>query len=216
MKESKNYKLQPAVFGVFICVFLIISRYLGNSGSSSRMLSLNTVLIIVLLCLCLHLVRRTSELFQDHVWISPWAVVLLAMPLINLVITGVQLIIDASAVFSSGAFSAALIFLSMPVFMCLYFLYLTYKVPDNRPLRAISVVLSVIGIVYIVFRLLSAVIFPAAVSSGRNINDTLEVICSNYADISLAIYLLSIAGFIISAVSLSRKENSSGSETDFQ
>lgn len=193
LKELKIYKLEPAVFGVIICVFLMISRFLGNAVNSQKLLSLNTVLILVVLCVSVHLVRRTSELFQKHVWNSPWSFVLLLMPLINLVVTGLQFVADAPAFFGSAAFNAALIFVSMPVFMCLYFVYIAFKLPSNKVLGKLSVILSVLGVVYIVFRLVS--IFAPDLPSE---------IFSHYSELSLVIYILSVACFIFSADPLRR------------
>lgn len=191
LKELKIHKLQPAVFGVIICVFLVISRFLGNAANS-HLLSLNTVLILVILWLSVHLVRRTSELFQPHVWNSPWAFVLLLMPLINLVVTGLQFIADAPAFFGSAAFNAVLIFVSMPVFMCVYFAYVAFKLPSNKAIRKLSLTLCFAGLVYIVFRLVSVLAYA----------DLSTDIFTHYSDISLVIYILSVACFIFSAYSL--------------
>ncbi|MCH5198606.1 MAG: hypothetical protein J1E34_06835 [Oscillospiraceae bacterium] len=195
MKDIKNYKLQPAVFGVFICIFLQISRYLGSSDASQRLLSLNTVLIIVILFLTLHLVRRTSELFQQHVWNSPWTFVLLLMPLINLIVTGVQLIADASEFFKGVWVNAVLIFVSMPVFMCVYFAYISFKLPKNKAVRIISILMFGLGVIYVFFRLYSVAVYP----SDKVLSETVSAIFSHYSEISLVINLLSVACFIVSA-----------------
>ena len=207
MKILPKSKLQPAVIGIVICVLLMISRYLGNASASTWLLSLNTVVIIVVLCLSLHLVRRTSELFQKHVWNSVWTLVLLIMPVFNLLVTGVQLIADMPAVLHSPVFNAVLILFSLPVFMCVYFLFLSVNFQDNRTLRILSFILTLSSFVYVIFRLISVIILPTVKASGKTVPEALINLFSHYPEISLLIFLLAIIGFIVSNKEIKQRSN---------
>ena len=121
----------------------------------------------------------------------------------NLLVTGVQLITDITLYFNSHVFNAILILLSMPVFMCVYFSYIVYKLPQNKQMKALGILLDAVGVIYVVFRLFSVIIFPVLVDSGKEINIVLNNVFSHFPEISLIIYFISVICFFVSAGELS-------------
>ena len=100
MENKKTFRVHPGVVGIAVSVLLILSRFMVNS----RMIaleSLNTVVVIIMLLLCVHLVRVTSALRQPHVWHARGTLLLFLMPLAMLVITVVQLIMEPPAFITS-------------------------------------------------------------------------------------------------------------------
>ncbi len=197
MEEKKKFRAHPGVLGIAVSVLLILSRFMVNS----RMLaleSLNTVVVIIMLLLCVHLVRVTSERRQPHVWNSWDTLVLGLMPLVMLVITVVQLIMEPPAFITSRVFSALLILVSVPVFLSCYFLYVSARLPRNRTLRVFSRLLLCAGSVYVVLRMLDAVILPIAEElSGKTVAPAVYAVTGSNTHISFIIGVLSLAGFIL-------------------
>lgn len=197
MEEKKTFILKPGVLGIIISVMLIVSRFLGFSAVT-EIKSLNTVLVIVLLILCVHLVRVTSAMRQPNVWNSKDTLLLFLLPIVMLAVTLIQLIMEPPAFITSRVFSAVLIFLSVPVFLVVYFLYLSGRLPQNKTLKEFSRILLGTGIVYVVLRLLDDVCLPLIENlSGREIAPVLYKItgCNTY--LSFMISILSLAGFIL-------------------
>ena len=89
MEEKKKIRPQPGVTGVIISALLIASRFFG-SADSVALRSMNTVLVLVMLVFCLHLVRGTSLWRQPHVWNAWNTLALFLMPLVMLLITALQ------------------------------------------------------------------------------------------------------------------------------
>ena len=197
MADNQKIKPPPAVFGVAISVLLLASRYFGAS-SGAGLESLNTVIVIAALCLCLHLVRRTSALFQPHVWSTPATVVLFALPMATLIVTGLQLIFaKAPSFLSSKPFLTVLIFASAPVFLCAYFVYISKKL-QSRQLRAFSLVLAGVGTLYTLLRLLNAILFPLIEElAGRQINPAIITVAAWNTHLSFLIYLMTFGGFFL-------------------
>ena len=198
MADNQKIKTSPAVFGVAVSVLLLASRYFG-AASGAGPESLNTVIVIAALCLCLHLVRCTSALFQPHVWSTPATVALLALPMATLIVTGLQLIFaKAPSFLSSKPFLTVLIFVSAPVFLCAYFVYISKKLPGNRQLRLFSRILAGVGALYTLLRLLNAIIFPLIEEiAGRQINPAITAVTAWNTHLSFLIYLMAFGGFFL-------------------
>ena len=197
MSERKTIKPYPGVIGTVISVMLIVSRYLG-AAEGAAIGSLNTVLVIVALCVCVHLVRRTSDLTQPHWWDSPFTLVLYALPLATLLATGVQIVLMSTPAFlTSKPFLTVLILLSIPVFLSAYFLYAARLFPASRSLRAVSVILLVLGCVYVLLRLADAVVLPLiAEAAAKEIAPAVLGVASWNRHLSFIIYIVALFGFI--------------------
>lgn len=195
--ENKTVKPYPGIIGAVIAVMLIVSRYLG-AAEGAAIGSLNTVTVIVALCLCMHLVRRTSDLTQPHLYSSTFTLVLYALPLATLLATGVQIVLMSTPAFlTSKPFLTVLILLSMPVFLCAYFLYVARTFPTGRSLRAVSVVLLALGCVYVLLRLADAVVLPLiAEAAGKEIAPAVLGVASWNRHLSFVIYIVALFGFI--------------------
>ena len=207
MPETEKIRSNSGLVGIVIAAMLLASRYLG-AAEGTGLSSLNTVLVIVALCLCLHLVRRTSALYQPHVWNAPVTMVLFMLPVATLLATGLQfLFLQAPSFLTSKPFLTVLIFVSVPVFLCFYFLYVSAKLPDNRQLHLFSRVLLCVGVAYTLLRLLDAVVFPLiAETAGRAINPTILRIASWNKHLSFLIYVMAFGGFFLLHTALSKTE----------
>lgn len=197
MSELKQIKPRPGVVGIVVTVLLLVSRYLG-AASTTALESLNTVLVVIALILSLHLVRRTSALYQPHVWNSAFTFVLFLFPLLNLLAAGLQLLLKNAAFLNSKPVLAALILVSVPVFFCVYFIYISGKLPNSRSMFVFSRILASVGAVYMLLRLLDTVLFPLlADRAGLQIPPALLRVAGWNTHISFLIYLMSFAGFIL-------------------
>ena len=197
MEEKKKIRPQPGVTGIIVSVLLIASRFFG-SADSVALRSLNTVLVLVMLVFCLHLVRGASSWRQPHVWNAWNTLALFLMPLIMLLITALQLIMEPPAFFTSPVFSAALIVLSMPIFLCCYFWYASWLLPENRALKVFSRVLAAAGTLYAILRLTSAVILPLIEQhSGKPSAAWLTAVTGWNPHLSFAISVFSLGGFVL-------------------
>ena len=197
MEEKRKFRAHPGVLGIIVSVLLILSRFMVNSGMIA-LESLNTVAVIVMLLLCVHLVRVTSALRQPHVWQAAGTLLLFLMPLAMLVITVVQLIMEPPAFITSRVFSALLILVSVPVFLSCYFQYVSAWLPRNKTLRVFSRMMLCAGVVYVVLRLLDAVILPIVEDlSGKTVAPAVYAVTGSNTQISFIIGVLSLAGFIL-------------------
>ena len=197
-QTANQYSVTPGFVGLFACVLLILSRYFSNLAGSG-MESLSTVLVIVALCVCVHLVRRTSALFQPHVW-SAWQTIgLMALPITMLLLAIAQIILFRTpAFFETRTFSAVLTLVSLPVFFCLYFLYASGNNRGSKRLRVFSRVLLAAGVAYTVLRLLDKVLFPLVSQwAGKAINPAILRAAAWNTHLSFIIYLMCVYGFFI-------------------
>ena len=207
MEEKKKIRPQPGVTGVIISALLIASRFFG-SADSVALRSMNTVLVLVMLVFCLHLVRGASSRRQPHVWNAWNTLLLFLMPLVMLLITALQLIMEPPAFLTSRVFSAALIVLSMPVFLCCFFWYVSGRLPENRPLKVFSRVLAVAGTLYAVMRLASAVILPLIGDlSGKPVPAWLTTAAGWNPHLSFAISVFSLGGFVLLCMEDAKKRD---------
>lgn len=207
MEEKKKIRPQPGVTGIIVSVLLIASRFFG-SADSVGLRSMNTVLVLVMLIFCLHLVRGASSWRQPHVWNAWNTLALFLMPLIMLLITALQLIMEPPAFFTSPVFSAALIVLSMPIFLCCYFWYASWLLPENRALKVFSRVLAAAGTLYAILRLTSAVILPLIEQhSGKPSAAWLTAVTGWNPHLSFAISVFSLGGFVLLCMDDAKKRD---------
>ena len=197
MEEKRIFRVHPGVLGIIVSILLILSRFMVNSQIVA-LESLNTVVVIVMLLLCVHLVRATSVRRQPHVW-NAWDTLILGlMPLVMLVITLVQLIMEPPAFITSRVFSALLILVSVPVFLSCYFLYVSARLPHNKTLRVFSRLLLCAGSVYVLLRMLDAVILPIIEEfSEKTVAPAVYAVTGSNTGISFMMGVLSLAGFIL-------------------
>ena len=197
MEEKRKFRSHPGVLGIIASVLLLASRFMVNSQMIALQ-SLNTVVVIVMLLVCVHLVRVTSAKRQAFVWRSWDTLILFLLPLAMLAITAVQLIMEPPAFITSRVFSALLIFVSVPVFFSAYFWYVSGRLSQNRTLRVFSRLLACAAGVYVVLRLLDDVVFPVIeAGTGKALNPTLLAVSGSNTSLSLLIGVLSLAGFIL-------------------
>ena len=206
MSDAKKIRTNPGVTGIVIAAMLLASRYLG-AAEGAALGSLNTVLVIAALFLCLHLVRRTSAMYQEHVWNSHATLLLFMLPVATLLATGLQfLFLQTPSFLNSKPFLTVLIFVSVPVFLCFYFLYVSAKLPEHRQLRVFSLVLLGVGIAYTVLRLSDAVLLPLISElAGRAINPVMLKIASWNTHLSFLIYVMAFGGFFLLHNALSKE-----------
>ncbi len=208
-RNDTRYGVAPGFVGLLAGILFILSRYFSASHGAG-LESLSTVLVIVALCVSIHLVRRTSALTQDHVWDGWRTLCLIALPLTNLALSGVQLVLlRTPAFFESRAYSAVFTFLSMPVFFCVYFLYAARRVCKNRRLKLFSCVMLALGGAYMLLRLTDKVLFPLISQwAGKPINPSILQAAAWNTHLSFIIFLLSVYGFVI----MMRAEPAEGKE----
>ena len=208
-QSANQYSVTPGFVGLLACVLLILSRYFSNVAGAG-MESLSMVLVIVVLCVCVHLVRRTSALTQDHVWNDWRTLCLIALPLTNLVLSAVPLVLQRTpAFFESRAYSAVFTLVSMPVFFCVYFLYAARRLYGNGRLKTFSYVMLGVGAAYTLLRLTDKVLFPQISQwAGKAINPSILQAAAWNTHLSFMIYLLSVYGFVI----MMRAEPAAGKE----
>ena len=150
--------LRSSQLGMLIGVLLVVSRFLGDFNERG-MNSVNTVLIVAILCLTVHFVRRVSSVRYAHVWESRVTLFFAAAALFNLVSAAVQIIFGA-AFLSSFVFSAFAVLLSLPVLLSLLALYLSFLYPQYRSARALSLASVGLSALYVVFRMGNDVVLP--------------------------------------------------------
>ena len=194
MNDTKN-ALRSMQLGMLIGALLIVSRFLG--GFTERAVgSVNTVLIVVILCLNVHLVRRVSSIRQAHVWDSRITLAFAAAALFNLLTAGVQIIFGA-AFLSSFAFSAVTVLLSLPVFLSLMTLYLSSLFPELRSPRALSRAALITAGVYVLLRMANDVVLPLiSYLSRKIINPRILSLTAWNTNISLLTLAFVLAAFL--------------------
>ncbi len=205
MIEQKKYGIKPGLTGCFMSVLLIVSFFLPRIWeNNSTVESFNTILIVVILCLAVHLVRITSALFFEHVWNNIGFVILWLAPVCNLIIAACQFIWEDLAFMQGSLFTAFLILFSLPAFCCYYFTVIWLFCVRNKALTVCATVLDAIGMIYILIRLADRVLLPLLENTGKEITAFVDSMVSLSPMFSLAIYVLSFINFIICANLFSR------------
>ena len=105
MQRLFKYSFPVEGFGIIACILLMCSRYLGDLADSGKQ-ALNHVLVVFILCVCVHFIRYTAAISHNHVWNDRLLSFLWCLPVFNLVITALQLMIGDNPVcfsrFSDG------------------------------------------------------------------------------------------------------------------
>jgi len=200
MPKQKKFSIMPGVTGAFMSFLLIVSFFLPRIWEgNSTVGSLNTVLIVVILCLAAKLIKETSALYGEHLWNNKIFPVLMCVPIFNIIVTAVQFVLPEASFMLHPVFLTLLVISSLPAFCCYYFTAMWLNFKRDRRLVITSVILNIAGLLYILIRLFDRVIIPALSLQGNEISDIVDKLASFSPWFSLLIYLLSFANFIICA-----------------
>lgn len=208
MKEQRKSSTAPAITGCIISFLLVVSFFLPRLWKTNPNIeAINTILIIVILCLSVHLVRISSSLFFRHVWNNIGFLILIFIPVSYLIITALQFVL-ADPVFNRNVvFNIYLILISLPAFCCYYFTVLWLYGKRDKTLRSLVVILDIFGFVYCLIRLIDKIYLPLALVSGKDVSDLIDVMDKISPYFSLSIYILSFFSFIICAKLFGRDQD---------
>lgn len=208
MKEQRKSSTAPAITGCIISFLLVVSFFLPRLWKTNPNIeAINTILIIVILCLSVHLVRISSSLFFRHVWNNIGFLILIFIPVSYLIITALQFVL-ADPVFNRNVvFNIYLILISLPAFCCYYFTVLWLYGKRDKTLRSLVVILDIFGFVYCLIRLIDKIYLPLALVSGKDVSDLIDVMDKISPYFSLPIYILSFFSFIICAKLFGRDQD---------
>lgn len=200
MIEQKKYSPKPGIIGCFMSVLLIVSFFLPRIWKDNPTIeSLNTVLIIVIMCLAVHLVRQTSSMFFEHVWNNIGFAILWLIPVSNLITAACQFVWEDLAFMQGSMFTTFLIIFSLPALCCYYFTVIWLFCIREKALMISTTILDAIGLIYMLIRLADRVVLPLVADAGKEIAAFVDSMVSLSPLFSLAIYVLSFINFIICA-----------------
>lgn len=200
MNERRKQNLQPAIIGCIMSLLLIVSFFLPRLWQGNQQVeSINTLLIISILCIAIHLVRKTSFVFYPHVWKSIGFTVLLLIPVFNLLVAACQFVWGELAFMQHPLFIGFLVLFSLPAFCCYFFTVLLLYCIKDKKLLISSSVLNAFGFIYILIRLADRSVLPMFEHAGREIADLASKLFSVSPYFSLLIYILTFINFIICA-----------------
>lgn len=216
MNDVLKYKISPTVFGICSCIFLLcswgLSRILQQMEAHDvinnvsplfvrRIEVLNYLFVFVSLCICVHFVRGTAQLFEKHVWEIPYLLVLWCVPVFNLAVTLWSLISPDSVLFGNRFFEALLVVFSLPLFFCCYFIYIFRNFAffrEERLFRLFFVLLFASGFVYLVLRFCDNVLFPLISQfSSFEIPAAVLRLAAFSGKLSVVVYLFAIVCFSV-------------------
>lgn len=206
MAASGKRTFSPAFTGLSCTALLIVSRLLSQySALAPGIDALNTVLHIIAMCECVHLVRVTSALSFTHVWDSASGVMLFSMPVVNLLVTAVQLFTGGGKIADSLLFTALLTMFSLPAFFCYYFAFYL-RVTGSRKRGGMRTVLHIAGAVYTVMRILDKALFPFfAQKLSLQVPQLMIKVVSYSSSVSFGVFIAAAAGFIVMAATYGKK-----------
>ncbi len=203
-----KYKISPTVFGVCSCFFLLcswgLSQILQQLGADNviktvdplfirRIEVFNYLLVFASLCICVHFVRGTAQLFEKHVWEILYLLTLWCVPVFNLCVTFLSLIMPDSALFRNGFIAAVLLVASMPAFFCYYFIYVFRSfrfLRKKRLFRVFFAFLIASGLVYFLLRLCDNILFPLlSQASSVSLSPALLRLAAYSGRLSAVVYL---------------------------
>jgi hypothetical protein len=200
LPQQIKFSKKPGITGAFMSLLLVVSFFLPRIWEgNSTVGSLNTVLIVVIICLAAKLIKQTSELYGDLLWNHRIFPVLMSVPVFNLLITAVQFVVPNASFMLHPVFITLLIISSLPAFCCYYFTAMWLHFKRDRRLVITSLIVDVVGLMYILIRLFDRVIIPLLPLQGNEIFSLVDKLVSLSPWFSLLIYLLSFANFIICA-----------------
>lgn len=199
MKKQIRSSLAPTVVGCMVSSMLIVSFFLSLCFSNVKeVTSFNSILVLLILCLSIHLVRKTSSLFFDHVWRSIPLVILWLIPVANLVFSACQFIWNDISIWTNPFFDVLLVVFSLPAFCCYYFTVISLFFYRDKSIMISTLVLDIVGLCYCPLRILHSLFY---VEHGLIINvpDFLETLIADSRWFSFVIYILAFVNFIICA-----------------
>lgn len=200
MVKQTKYDSKPGLIGCFISVLLVVSFFLPRLWqNNSSVESFNTVLIVVIMCLCVHLVRITSSMYFKHVWNNIGFSILWLLPVFNLIVTACQFIWDELTFMTKPIFLLLLILFSLPSFCCYYFNVVIIFCKRNLRLIISTIILDIIWFLYVLIRVGDRVLLPVFTSFGNEITPYIDNLISLSPVFSLIIYILALINFIICA-----------------
>lgn len=207
MPQQNKYSAKPGITGAMMSVLLTVSFFLPRIWqNNSTAQSLNTVIIVVILCLAVKLVNDTAELYGEHLWSNRIFPLLMAVPVFNLIITAIQFVVPDADFMLHPVFLSLIVIASLPAFCCYYFTAMWLHFKRDKRLVITSAIVDAAGLCYILIRLADRVIIPALSLQGNNISEMVDKLVSLSPWFSLIIYILSFANFIICAKLFSETE----------
>lgn len=207
--SANKTESNPGILGCIATFMLIVSFFLSKYLKGNVTVNaFNSIIIVIIMCLEIHLIRKTASMKHDHVWNSIPLSLLWLMPVFNLVVVAFQFFGGgASAIISGYIFTSVLIIFSLPVFTSLYFFYIAKNVNNEPVLRYTGIVMSVLTLIYLILRLIDKVIIPSGIIIGETALNVLGKISSLSSDFSLLTYLCALFGYIVFSHFLNKSEN---------
>ncbi len=201
MITQKKLSAKPGLVGCLMSACLIVSFFLPRIWNNNPTVeSFNTVLIIIILCLAIHLVRLTSSLFFEHVWNNIGFTILCGIPVFNLLVIACQFIWGNIAFLQTPVFTGMLVLFSLPAFCCYFFSVIWLFCRRERILMIWSTILDAFGFLYCVIRIADRVVFPYIANGGNEIAELTEWLVSFSPWFSLVIYVVAFINFAACAV----------------
>lgn len=207
MPRQIKYNGKPGITGAFMSLLLIVSFFLPRIWKGNNTVdSVNTIIIVGILILAVKLIKQTSELYGEHLWVNKIFPLIMSVPVFNLLITAVQFVLPNASFMLHPVFLSLLIIASLPAFCCYYFTAMWLNFKRDKRLMITTVIVDAAGLIYIIIRLADRVIIPALSLQGNEISQLVDKLVSLSPWVSLLIYLLSFANFIICAKVFSETE----------
>ncbi len=200
MPQQNKFSIKPGVTGAVMSLLLIVSFFLPRIWEgNSTVGSVNTIIIVVIMYLAARLIKETSELYGEHLWNNKIFLLLMSVPVFNIIITAVQFVVPNASFMLHPVFLTLLVISSLPAFCCYYFTAMLLNFKRDKRLVITSAIVDCAGLLYILIRLSDRVIIPALSLQGNEISEIVDKLVSFSPWVSLLIYLLSFANFIICA-----------------
>ena len=200
MPQQIKFSMKPGLTGAFMSLLLIVSFFLPRIWEGNTTVgSINTLLIVVIMCLAAKLIKDTSTLYGEHLWVNKIFPVLMSVPVFNLIVTAVQFVVPDAQILQHPVFLGLLVIASLPAFCCYYFTAMWLHFKRDKRLVITSAIVDAAGLVYILIRLSDRVVIPALMLQGNEIDALVDRLVSFSPWFSLVVYILSLANFIICA-----------------
>ena len=200
MPQQNKFSIKPGLTGAFMSLLLIVSFFLPRIWEGNTTVgSINTILIVVIMCLAAKLIKETSMLYGEHLWVNKIFPVLLSVPVFNLIVTAVQFVVPKAEILQHPVFLSLLVISSLPAFCCYYFTAMWLHFKRDKRLVITSAIVDAAGLLYILIRLSDRVVIPALMLQGNEITALVDRLTSFSPWFSLMVYMLSFANFIICA-----------------
>jgi len=200
MPKIQN-KSRPGIVGAVICTLLIVSYSLSYMP---ELTAVKTILQIVSICLCVHLIRSTAKLYGVHVWHVKSLITLWCMPVINLGTMAVVFLKISTPLLNTFLARLILVAFSLPLFFLYYYIYLCRKFIDSRSVKTITVLLVITCAVYSVIQLFDKGILPMLIRMNIEVNDSLDRFMNHSSEAAFIVYLVAFVGFILFQIHVNR------------